>query len=189
MRNAFPELWPADIVGVRTDGRCGRLIRATGVLMSGDCRVNHIAGSLGALSPVPEVLESRWRIKRTPLSAYAGTPVVVWRNVYLTDGERRRIALKAMECFGRWYAPLKLPLFAADAVATMLRRGRRTTWFTEGLGQLPWFVCSQYWGWAYDTVLRRQMFGAPWQSLAPDDIDDFCRHCTAWQCLYSSIPN
>ncbi len=124
-------------------------------------------------------------MRRTPLDAYADSPVAIWRHVGLTTGQRSEIALKAMECYGGLYASLKIPLLGLDAIATVTF-GKRVRFFSR-LGFTELKVCSELVAWAYGEVLGGNVFGAPWRSLTPDDLDDFCRFSPDWSCVYRTV--
>lgn len=174
---ASPNLLPADVVLVRTPGFFGKAIRIFGIIATNDADVNHAQIALGNLLAEPQVVESKWRIKRSPL----GTKnIVVWRHKTLSDNVRREVAMKAVEACGEHYGFLKIILFVLDAIF-------HTIWFTRKLGFTNFKVCSNLVGWAYDKTLGGQAFGEPWQSLTPDGIDDYCKRNPKWVKVYSSL--
>jgi len=186
----IPELLPADIVLSRSWSRTSRLIRAFQLLqgkgLDNEARVSHVALALGDLNSTPEVVESLWRVTRTPLERYQGQEIVIWRNVRLSDVERRQVAAKALELTGDWYAPLKLPLYALDGLCS-------TTWFSRTLGVLPYKTCGNLVAWAYDWGWPRRLqhnpytFGLPSRAVTPDVIDDRCRYGEDWIEVYNSL--
>lgn len=179
------KLLPADILLTSNDSFMGWGIRAFSRKASEDkkCRVNHAAICLGGLSlKVPEVVESKWRVKRTPLSDYDATPCIVWRCTFLTMNQRRDIAAKALERMGDKYAWAKLFLFIGDALTG-------STWFTQRFGVTSRIVCSQLAAWAAEKALEHSLFGVPYRSVTPHQIDWNARlHAGEWRAVWNTLP-
>jgi hypothetical protein len=163
--------------------RASRWIRAGGILASGDCRVSHASLALGDQARQPEVIESLWRVTRTPWENYRGQELVVWRHRWLSTGDRKEIVNAALGEIDQAYGGLKLLLFGLDTLCG-------TSWFTRRLGISHLKVCSNLIAWSYDrgVPFLGPWFGQPWRSVSPDTIDDWCRcHTEDWIEVYSSI--
>lgn len=181
-------LEPADIVLVRDLGAVSRWIRAVQTLRSGEAYVSHAALAVGG----QHLIESGWRVKFSDSSRYDQSQCVVWRHRWLTTAERSRIVGAASAQAGAWYGVLKLPLFAADAVAASIAAalGKQwDDWFCTRLGVTRWKVCSQFVAWAYESGLQHpRMFGVDWRRISPDAIDDWClAHPSDWEEVFCGL--
>src|SRR3989304_3442715 len=138
----IPKLKPADIILSRTDAWLSKAIRAFEKKRTGSARFSHAAMALGDLTEKQEVIESLWKIQRSPLAKYEKESIVVYRHKLLTDAERREIAFEALAVSNDAYAVLKIPLFMLDSAFN-------TYFFTSKLGVSSFKVCSNLAAFSY----------------------------------------
>lgn len=168
-------LLPGDIILSKNETFVARIIRAFGVLRTGQARTNH--ASL-VISP-HHLAESIWHVKVRATKIYDNTPVIVWRNPNLNDHDRELIAAEACKLVGSHYGFLKLFLFALDATF-------QTDYFTSKFGMQSFKVCSLLVSWSYSVLFGDTPFGTHWKSTAPDTIDDYC-HVNNWEVVFCTL--
>ena len=199
----IPKLKPCDIILSRTDAWLSKAIRAFEKKRTGSARFSHAAMALGDLTEKQEVIESLWKIQRSPLAKYEKESIIIYRHKLLTDIERREISLIALSVSNAPYALLKIPLFALDAAFN-------TYFFTSKLGISSFKVCSNLAAWSYHQYFKQKsedlftsgvpfpknswqkryaengVFDTGWKSTSPDTIDDNNREePELWEQVYA----
>lgn len=179
-KTELERLQSADIGLSSSDSFVGRAIRYFEAAQSGSARYSHAWIALGKLTDKPQVIESLWKIARSPVGKYADQKIIVYRHKNLTRGQRNEVALKCVELTNHSYGTLKIPLFALDGIF-------RTYFFTKMFGVSSFKVCSNLVAWAYESVLGHEVFGTCWRSVTPDVIDDYCQaHPDTWEVVLIS---
>lgn len=193
--NSHPVLLPGDVCLTTSTGWLARAILWFEALQSRRrpeptphaprpwAEWSHAMGALGDLAPAPAVIESHLRVRVTPLAQFEGQPLRIWRLRTIGLVQRRWIAARWLAHSRRWYAGLKLPLLALDAVFGTIHFSTR--WRLTHL-----MVCSGLIARGYEEVLGvERTFGLPWESTTPDAIDDYCRsHYADWELVHEASP-
>jgi hypothetical protein len=103
----------------------------------------------------------------------------VWRHRGLSDGERVRVAAKAMDYVGRRYDYAKLLLHGLDALLGKVR-GRDVFFFRTLGGFGRYVICSWVCAFAYSRALD-YTFGIPPEFATPDDMHDWVVESDEWE--------
>jgi hypothetical protein len=122
-------------------------------------------------------VEALWRVVETPWRSLDGE-FEVWRNMNLTESQRRDISAKARDYLGRKYGWWKIGLQAVDGIlgkvfCTDIMCARR-------LGCMDRYpICSWVVAFTYKSAIGYG-FGVPPEVATPDEIRDWCVKRKEW---------
>lgn len=174
------ELYPADLIFVRSAGWFGRAIRwATRAKGEAPTYCNHIAG-IGTRANVVEALTS---VVETSIDDWIPkhNNFVVKRRNGLTFEQRARIAAEAEQSIGFPYGWLKI--FVGHFPDALLGKiaGKNVFFFRRIIGLKRFPICSFLWSMGYATY--RILFGCRPRAAEPDGMDDFTNISPVWHAV------
>ncbi len=172
-------LQPGDIVHTQNPGRLSRAIRWLAKKKDGQrAWASHTAMLLSA-DPAEMLIEAQLRVGVRPAYVYAhrGARAAIHRIPGgLTAPQRRQICLYALAYEGAAYGAHKALALALDHLIGDRYLFRRLIW------EHRYPICSWLVAWAYDVTMRVR-FGAPPDSVSPDDIMDYCM-AEGWELVW-----
>jgi hypothetical protein len=176
------EILPGDIILSRADNWLSKAIRFFGKLQTGEAEYSHASFAVGDGMCV-EALE---RVRESHIEEkYGEQSIEIWRTP-LTDEDRQKFKIGMRKLAGNSYGWTKIPLFAADAVATKVTKifGRKKPvfFFSSKVGLFNIQVCSQlgqYGFIKFTTWCLKEKAGeacVPWRVISPDLMQDLLHH-------------
>ncbi|MEM7820506.1 MAG: hypothetical protein QW761_02830 [Candidatus Aenigmatarchaeota archaeon] len=182
MAHQFPSLEQADILLSRSNSRASRVIVAVQALHNGTARASHTA----LIIDNKDCVEALWYgLTVTSLNKYNDVENIrIVRLKTITREQRLEIVISLLRRIGEPYGWTSLALFAMDSLFSLILK-KEISWFSKIAKVTKFAVCSQAVAWAYANVTKQNVFGAPWQSVTPDLIDEVSSG-PDWETVYQS---
>ena len=171
----LPETMPGDCLLSASKTWLSKAIRFFEKLQTGSADRSHVAICLDH----EMIIEALGRVRISDLTKYEAQDIEIWR-LPLEESDREALDHELMKLAGDSYGWFKLPLFAMDSIATVIRRPftkKPCFWFTDKLGITSFKVCSHLYVYALHkfTSYRLRDFKGDeidWRCVSPDYLQD-----------------
>ena len=154
-----------------------KTIRFFGKLQTGKATRSHVFACIGD----DQIIESLTEVRVDDLAKYDGQDIEIWRPP-LDDEDRIRFRRGILKMAGDGYGWFKIPLFAADSVATAITKpftGKYVFFFTKTFGISSFKVCSHLYVYALHHFTKYRLRGPEpaheivnWKTISPDYLAD-----------------
>lgn len=176
------EQQPADLVFFKGTSLLSRLIlwftRSPGEPKS-------YASHIGGITLPNTLLEALITVEKTPFYHKNYRDIEIWRCNALSDDDVINVTMKACDYYGRNYGFLKLITHAMDALIVKLFK--KEIFFFRSLNHIDRYpICSWVWAFAFHRALNGYEFGVKPEYASPDDMHDFIKFNSDWECVYKA---
>jgi hypothetical protein len=176
MQNKFRS---GDVGFSRGSGIISKVILFFTSMQTGAAYWSHVYGHIAK----GKIIEAVHKTKINDARKYEGQEIAVYR-LPLTEVDQRAFDYGARRIAGRAYGWLKLPLFAADAIATfalgLMGHQQPVYFFTSAFGIFHLPVCSQLYVYILHKFTNARIADetgnpVPWRTVSPDRLEDLLK--------------
>lgn len=178
----YPLFDAGDIILTGGEAWISRMIRwATRSKKEKETIKNHVGVGVNSESYV----EALWTTKRNKFDDLlsTNTNIEIWRNIKLSNEDKYRIKIKALEYVGAIYGPFKIILHFLDSILEKIFG--KDIFIFRRLAFIKRFpICSWVVAFAYDRVGYN--FGVDKRFATPDCIHDYLVKSDDWKIVYTN---